>query len=150
VTPSRPRSPADPAADKPAADDQAILAVAVCGGQRCRALRTLHGDRSPGSPPTDFPLREAVRTTSRSMMLSTSCLGPCAQAAVVAVGWSTIKDGALAWLWPPVCWGATETPQRAAALAGWINALAPAVTAGPAGPAKIRRQREPVQRDPSS
>ena len=133
VTTSRPRPPADPAAD-----DRPLLAVAVCGGQRCRALRALQDDRSPGTPPSDSRLRDAVRTTSRSMMLSTSCLGPCAQAAVVAVGWATMQDRSLAWLWPPVCWGAAETPQRAAALVDWLCALAPTLAVGPPGPAVLR------------
>lgn len=121
-------------------DEQPLLVVAVCGGQRCRALRALHDDRSPGSPTSDSPIREAVRATPRSMMLSTGCIGPCARAAVVAVGWATMQDRSLAWLSPPVCWGPVETAPRAAALAEWIRALAPTLAAGPAGPAALRRQ----------
>lgn len=117
---------------KTGADDQPLLLVAVCGGQRCRALRALRDDQSPESPASSSVIREAVRTTRRSMMLSTSCLGPCAQAAVVAVGWATMNDRALAWLSPPVCWGSTETPQNAAALTEWIRASAPTLRTAPA------------------
>jgi len=98
-------------------------------------------DQSLGLPDGSQVIREAVRGTRRTLMLSTDCLGPCAQGAVVAVGWATVKDRSLAWLWPPACWASTETPQRAATLARWINALAPALTAGPAGPAILRRQQ---------
>lgn len=106
-----------------------MLLVAVCGGRRCRALRALADNRWPETPTSDAVIRESVRGTRHAIMLSTGCLGPCAQAAVVALGRATINDRALAWLSPPSYWGSTETPQRAAALGQCINALTPLVEA---------------------
>ena len=138
MTTDQPPHPAGAAADISAGEP--LLVVAVCDGHRCGALRARCDDRSPESPDSSQLIREAVRGTKRSVMLSTRCLGPCVQGAVVAVGWATITNRSLAWLWPPVCWGSTETPQRAAALEEWIRALAPTIPAGPAGPAILRRR----------
>lgn len=52
--------------------------IAVCTGHRCAALL-------PRSAP-DWPdLRAAVRTSEQVVLVSTGCVGACAQAPVVAV-----------------------------------------------------------------
>lgn len=106
------------------ADAEPLLLVAVCGGQRCRAVRALADERSPDAPTSSSVIGEAVRTTRHAVMLSTGCLGPCAQGAVVAIGAATLTDRALSWLSPPVCWGSTQTAQRAAAISQCIKASA--------------------------
>lgn len=89
----------------------------------------LTDDRSPSSPTSRSVIGDAVRTTRHSIMLSTNCLGPCAQATVVALGAATMKNRAWAWLPPPTYWRATETAQRAAELGGCIKASAITVDA---------------------
>lgn len=123
TTTPAPRRPGTPAGDDP------LLLVAVCGGQRCRAVRALADDRSPDSPTSRTVIGEAVRTTRHSIMLSTGCLGPCAQGAVVALGPATMRGRAMAWLSPPTYWGSTETAQRSAALSRCIIASASTVDA---------------------
>ena len=109
-------------ADCTAGEDDTLLVVAVCAGQRCRALRALQDERSPGTTDSSTVISEAVRGTRRTVMLSTSCLGPCARAAVVAAGWGTLRGQALTWSSPPGCWGSTESPQQAATVGAWISA----------------------------
>lgn len=123
-------------------DDDPLLVVAVCEGQRCRAVRTRQNDRSPDSTASSTVIREAVRTTRRSIMLSTSCIGPCAQAAVVAVGWATVDNQSLSWLSPPTCWGSTEAAHEVTALGEWISAAA----ASPLGAVMSRRGRSAFHR----
>ena len=131
MTTNRPPRSAD------TADNAPLLVVAVCGGQRCRALRALQDDRSPGTPPSSLVISETVRSTRRSVMLSTDCLGPCAHGALVTVGWATMKDHTLAWLAAPTYWESTETPQRATTLIEWISTAASVLATGPANPGKL-------------
>ena len=115
-----------------AAPEEPLLVVAVCDGHRCRALRALREDPAVGMAVSGSLIREAVRTTRRSMMLSTSCLGPCAQAAVVAVGRAVLEGSDAVWLAPPVCWASTEDVRHAAELAAWIStAQTPSTTEVP-------------------
>lgn len=118
-----PRRAVTPAGDYP------LLLVAVCGGQRCRAVRALDDERSPDSPNSCSVIREAVRSTRNAVMLATGCLGPCAEGAVVAIGAAILTDRALAWVSPPTYWGSTQTAQRAAALSHCIKASAVRVAA---------------------
>ena len=119
------------------ADNAPLLVVAVCGGQRCRALRALQDDRSPGTPPSSLVISETVCSTKRSIMLSTDCLGPCAHGALVTVGWATMKDNTLAWLAPPTHWESTETPQHATTLIEWIRTAASSLVTGSANSRKL-------------
>lgn len=105
-------------------DEEPLLVVAVCDGHRCRALRALRDDQPSGSPGSSSLIREAVRTSRHTMMLSTTCLGPCAHAAVVAVGRAFLEGSNAVWLAPPVCWGSTETDAHATELAQWISTTA--------------------------
>jgi hypothetical protein len=101
-----------------------ILVVAVCAGQRCRALRALRDPSAAGNGTSEL-LRQAVRRRPRSVLVSTGCLGPCARGCVAAVGTGSAASGELRWTGRPVGLGMVEMPQRAAALAGWITGSAP-------------------------
>ena len=101
-----------------------VLVVALCGGYRCRALRTRHDPSATADRPGQL-LRQAVRRRPRSVLIFTGCLGPCAQGCVAAVGTGTAGDGELCWSGRPVGLSMVDLPRRATALAAWISSSAP-------------------------
>lgn len=56
--------------------------MAVCTGHRCAALRRLDGEDDD----VGTSLREAVRASRGGVLVSSPCVGGCAQAPVAAVG----------------------------------------------------------------
>jgi hypothetical protein len=70
-------------------------------------------------------LKEAVRRSPRSVLISAGCLGPCARGCVAAVGTGTATEGEIRWTGRPVGLGLIEIPERAGALAAWITSSAP-------------------------
>jgi (2Fe-2S) ferredoxin len=89
--------------------------VAVCTGHRCAALRRLDGEGDD----VGASLREAVRASRGGVLVSSPCVGACAQAPVVAVGQrpeGRERPDAVVWL------GSLDAARREH-LADWVAQL---------------------------
>ncbi|PWJ54923.1 hypothetical protein SAMN06264364_105132 [Quadrisphaera granulorum] len=107
ITPSSSSSPSSAAPAGPL--------VAVCTGHRCAALRRLDGEDDD----VGASLREAVRGSRGGVLVSSPCVGGCAQAPVAAVGQRAEGDerpDVVVWL------GSLDAGRREH-LAAWVAAL---------------------------
>jgi hypothetical protein len=114
--------------------------VAVCQGHRCRALLSLQ--QPPGLP----ALREAVRRSRSSVLVSTGCLGPCAHGPVVAVGSGRHAGGALV-LTPQALLGPVDAGS-VAALGRHLSATGPDAPPAAAGAPPAAADTLPAELDP--
>lgn len=114
----------------PSCPPQKVLLVAVCGGQRCAALRRLR----TGAPEVcGQPLLAAVRSRAGAVLLTTDCLQLWHRGGVAAVGWAEARGGQLNWLGSPVLVERVDAVHRAAGLAGWVQTTAPHPKTRPSG-----------------
>jgi hypothetical protein len=98
--------------------------IALCAGHRCEALHRLAENRTG----TDR-LRSTVSGGRGAVLVTTPCLGACANGAVAAIA---RRDGATGTTGPSVWLGGINHPEVLAALLGWIRAGGPPRTEIPA------------------
>ena len=118
-----------------AVDDQQVLSVAYCNGNRCAELRRLQSDplatdlptRPTQSLSTLDTLRSAIRQRPGSMLTTTGCLGYCERAPMAALGWAVLTDTGARWIQRPFGVGLLDRPGRTDALGQWIATTAPDV-----------------------
>lgn len=126
--------------------EQRILLVAYCNGSRCAGLRRLHANPSAAGLPAPAPLHcrsddrassileplhRAVRQRPHSLLLSTDCLGSCAQGPMAALGWGLLTPAGAKWIHRPIGVGLIDRPGRAAELGHWIATTAPELESAP-------------------
>lgn len=108
------------------------LYVMVCDGHRCGALL-----RSPDGDALQ-ELRQAVRTSRRTVLISTGCLGGCSEGPLVAVasGQRVGRQVQAQGMW----WLGPMDRDRLGVLAGWVEDGGPEVTPLPPELDALRRQ----------
>jgi len=109
---------------KEATDPGGPVAVA-CLGHRCAGLHTLAAtepalDRLP-------ELKRAIRSSHAGLLITTGCMGPCHEGAVVGVGHRCPNPpGAPLVVRSMMLLGGMERTSRVAALASWLEQGGPA------------------------
>jgi len=98
--------------------------VALCAGHRCNALHRL----ADGHDGTDR-LRSTIATGRGAVLVSTECLGACANGAVAAVA---RRDGSTGKTGPTVWLGGMDQPDTLDALLTWIASGGPTLIDVPA------------------
>ena len=91
--------------------------VALCSGHRCTALHRL----ADGQDGTDR-LRSTIATGRGAVLVSTECLGACANGAVAAVA---RRDGSTGTTGPAIWLGGMDQPDALDALLSWITSGGP-------------------------
>lgn len=86
--------------------------VSVCTGHRCGAL--LQGSAGEGLA----VLRQAVRSSARTVLVSTGCLGGCAVGPLMAVSRGTCIDGRVHAV--DTCWLGPMQARSTSVLARWL------------------------------
>lgn len=126
-------------------DEQQVLLVAVCGGDRCAGLHRLKGsDESDDESASDDRaraaredasvahvcgprMRAAVRERPDAILMTVACPGLCHLGGVVAVGWAASSERRLDWQGRPTLLSRVDEHDRNVALADWVRCGAPDV-----------------------
>jgi hypothetical protein len=98
--------------------------IALCAGHRCEALHRLAENQTGVDR-----MRSTVSGGRGAVLVTTPCLGACANGAVSAIA---RRDGATGTTGPSVWLGGIDRPAMLAALLGWIRAGGPPRTEVPA------------------
>lgn len=97
--------------------------LAVCQGDRCRALWRLAG--------TDGLFKATVASTPGAVLIAADCLGPCHLGAVAAIARHHADTGGSG----PTLWlSGVEQAARGEALRCWVASGGPAATEDPLAP----------------
>jgi len=113
-----------PDAPSPTAPGASGPLVALCEGHRCKALHRL-ADGQDGTS----RLRSTIANGRGAVLVSTECLGACAEGAVAMVG---RRDGGTGVTGPTVWLGGMDQPDTLAALLRWIRSGGPPFSDVPA------------------
>ncbi|MBA3524882.1 MAG: hypothetical protein H0T85_10095 [Geodermatophilaceae bacterium] len=117
--------------ERDTAIDPGGMIVVACLGHRCAGLHIVRTDQNGLGPLSE--LKSAVRTSVAGVLITTGCMGPCSQGAVVGVGHRVARRiGERLVAKDMMLLGGIEQAPRLEALTTWFADGGPARTPLPA------------------